>query len=111
MAAEFTSLESSLEKHLPPKELEEVKRILYGKPVRLVICFNQDDFQGSTSVSWVRCTMGHLPRTDGDVYDQSAHNLYHEFAKIDRNCLRFQTFLPSDSSLALPEKILKFWTL
>ena len=34
MAAEFTSLESCLEKHLPPKELEEVKRILYGKPVR-----------------------------------------------------------------------------
>lgn len=33
MAAEFTSLESCLEKHLPPKELEEVKRILYGKPV------------------------------------------------------------------------------
>ena len=34
MAAEFTSLEGCLEKHLPPKELEEVKRILYGKPVR-----------------------------------------------------------------------------
>ena len=34
MAAEFTSLDSCLEKHLPPKELEEVKRILYGKPVR-----------------------------------------------------------------------------
>ena len=34
MAAEFTSLESCLEKHLPPKELEEIKRILYGKPVR-----------------------------------------------------------------------------
>lgn len=33
MAAEFTSLEGCLEKHLPPKELEEVKRILYGKPV------------------------------------------------------------------------------
>lgn len=34
MAAKFTSLDSCLEKHLPAKELEEVKRILYGKPVR-----------------------------------------------------------------------------
>ncbi|XP_074635265.1 beta-ureidopropionase-like [Acropora palmata] len=33
MAAKFTSLDSCLEKHLPAKELEEVKRILYGKPV------------------------------------------------------------------------------
>ncbi|XP_068680494.1 beta-ureidopropionase-like [Montipora foliosa] len=33
MAGEFTSLESCLEKYLPPRELEEVNRILYGKPV------------------------------------------------------------------------------
>lgn len=44
MAAEFTSLESCLEKHLPPKELEEVKRILYGKPVRWVLYFSRDHF-------------------------------------------------------------------
>ena len=37
MAGEFTSLESCLEKYLPPRELEEVKRILYGKPVRYFV--------------------------------------------------------------------------
>ena len=34
MAAEFMSLEQSLEKHLPSEDLAEVQRILYGKPVR-----------------------------------------------------------------------------
>ncbi|XP_062506815.1 beta-ureidopropionase-like [Corticium candelabrum] len=32
-SAEVESLDSVLEKHLPPEELTEVKRILYGKPV------------------------------------------------------------------------------
>jgi len=34
MAAEFESLERSLEKHLPASELAEVQRILYGKQLR-----------------------------------------------------------------------------
>ncbi|XP_031552475.1 beta-ureidopropionase-like [Actinia tenebrosa] len=32
MAARIVSLENCLEKHIPPEELQEVKRILYGKP-------------------------------------------------------------------------------
>lgn len=34
MAGEFESVEKSLEKHLPPKELAEVRRILYGKELK-----------------------------------------------------------------------------
>lgn len=33
--AEWESLEQCLEKHLPPADLREVKRILYGKEIRL----------------------------------------------------------------------------
>lgn len=32
--AGFESLERCLEKHLPPADLQEVKRILYGKETR-----------------------------------------------------------------------------
>ena len=32
----FESLERCLEKHLPPAELQEVKRVLYGKETRCV---------------------------------------------------------------------------
>ena len=34
MASQFESVEKSLEKHLPPAELAEVRRILYGKELR-----------------------------------------------------------------------------
>ncbi|KAL3857684.1 hypothetical protein ACJMK2_012326 [Sinanodonta woodiana] len=34
MSGEFTSVEDSLEKHIPPAELAEVRRILYGKELR-----------------------------------------------------------------------------
>ena len=34
MASEFESVEKSLEKRLPPSELAEVRRILYGKELR-----------------------------------------------------------------------------
>jgi hypothetical protein len=43
MAAKVVSLENCLEKHIPPEELKEVKRILFGKPARLdsmvFLCF------------------------------------------------------------------------
>ena len=34
MSSEFISVEQSLEDHLPPSELAEVRRILYGKELR-----------------------------------------------------------------------------
>jgi hypothetical protein len=37
MSGEFESVEKSLEKHLPPGELAEVRRILFGKELRLVL--------------------------------------------------------------------------
>ena len=37
MSSEFDSVEKSFENHLPPAELAEVRRILYGKELRLVV--------------------------------------------------------------------------
>lgn len=37
MSGEFDSVEKSLAKHLPPAELAEVRRILYGKELRYVV--------------------------------------------------------------------------
>jgi len=56
MSGELSSVESVLEKHLPGPELEEVKRILYGRPAKAMVvdsdCMEQAESEDYDLAAW-----------------------------------------------------------
>lgn len=80
MSGEFVSLESCLEKHIPPQELEEVKRVLYGKPVRYA-ALERCEFL-YTSTSWPTIT-GHCSDMSCEIQGKSDSICFFSFRLFD----------------------------